>query len=90
MSLGKKDISNNIFSKTHLSSKESLEFVDTFLKIIKSNKNINIKLSNFGSFSLIKTPKRIGRNPKTKEIYEIKARKKLRFIPSSKVKLILN
>ena len=90
MSLGKKDISNNIFSKTFLSSKESLAFLEAFLKIIKKNKNTNIKLPNFGSFSLIKTPKRIGRNPKTREVYDIKARKKLKFISSNKVKSILN
>ena len=90
MSLGKKDISNNIYSKTLLSSKESSVFLETFLKIIKKNKHTNIKFHNFGSFSPIKTPKRIGRNPKTKEVYDIKARKKLKFTPSNKVKSILN
>ena len=90
MGLGKKDIANNIYSKTQLSSKDSSKILDSFLTIFKSHKNKSIKLSNFGSFILINTPKRIGRNPKTKEEYEIKARKKLSFKASNKIKSFLN
>ena len=90
MGLGKKDIVNNIFSKTLLSSKDSSKFLESFLGILKNHKNKNIKLSNFGSFLLINTPKRIGRNPKTKEEYEIRARKKLSFKASNKIKSFLN
>ncbi|MBC8476354.1 MAG: HU family DNA-binding protein, partial [Gammaproteobacteria bacterium] len=39
---------------------------------------------------LINSPKRIGRNPKTKEEYEIRARKKLSFKASNKIKSLLN
>jgi integration host factor subunit alpha len=88
--LGKKDIVNNISSKTLLSSKDSSKFLESFLGILKNHINKNIKLSNFGSFILTNTPKRIGRNPKTKEEYEIKARKKLSFKASTKIKSLLN
>ena len=90
MGLGKKDIVNNISSKTLISSKDSSKILDTFLSILKKHKNKNIKLAKFGSFSLINSPKRIGRNPKTKEEYEIRARKKLSFKASNKIKSLLN
>jgi nucleoid DNA-binding protein len=90
MGLGKKDIVKNISTKTHLSSKESFKILDSFLEILKKNKNKNIKISNFGSFSLFNSPKRIGRNPRTKEEFEIKARMKLSFKASNKIKSFLN
>ena len=90
MGFGKKDIVKNISSKTLLSSKDSSEFLKSFLSILKNHKNKNIKLSKFGSFILVNTPKRVGRNPKTKEEHEIRARKKLSFKASNKVKSFLN
>jgi nucleoid DNA-binding protein len=90
MGLGKKDIFNNISTKTHLSSKESRKILDSFLDILKKHKSKNIKISNFGSFTLTNTPKRIGRNPRTKEEYEIKARMKLSFKAANKIKSLLN
>jgi len=90
MGLGKKDIANNISTKALLSSKESFKILDSFLEILKKNKNKNIKISNFGSFSLFNSPKRIGRNPRTKEEFEIKARMKLSFKASNKIKSFLN
>jgi len=88
MSLGKKDIIKNIYSKTHLSSKDSKKVLDSLIDFVIKNKNI--KLSNFGSFILVNTPKRIGRNPKTKEEFLIKAREKLSFKASKKIKSFLN
>jgi integration host factor subunit alpha len=84
--LGKKDIVNNISSKTLISSKDSSKILDTFLSILKKHKNKNIKLDKFWSFLLINTQKRIGRNPKTKEEYKIRARKKLSYKASKKIK----
>ena len=90
MGLGKKDIVNNISSKTLISSKDSSKILDSFLGVIKNQNNKNITLAKFGSFLLINTPRRIGRNPKTKEEYEIRARKKLSFKASNKIKSLLN
>ena len=90
MGLGKKDIANNISTKTLLSSKESFNILDYFLEVLKKNKNKKLKISNFGSFSLTNSPKRIGRNPRTKEEFEIKARMKLSFKASNKIKSLLN
>jgi len=90
MSLGKKDIIRNISSKAQISLSDSSFIFNNFINLIKKNKSSNIKIHSFGTFSTVFTPKRIGRNPKTKETFEIKARKKLKFNPSNYVRNILN
>jgi len=54
------------------------------------NKNKNINIKNFGTFIFKKTPQRIGRDPKSLQEFEIKARKKLVFRPSEEVKKNIN
>ncbi len=90
MSLGKKDIVKNISSKAQISKSESSFLLNNFIDLIKSNKDKHIKIHSFGTFSNVSTPQRIGRNPKTKELFKIHARKKLKFNPSGKVRNILN
>jgi integration host factor subunit alpha len=90
MSLGKKDIIKNISHKAQISSEDSKEIFNSFVAYIKSNRDIKIKISNFGTFSKYKTLKRIGRNPKTKDEFVINPRVKLKFNPSNKIKHILN
>ena len=90
MSLGKKDIIKNIYSKTHFSFSESSLFLEIFLKFIKDNKEKKIKLYNFGTFSSHKSPERIGRNPKTKEKFKINSRTKLKFNASNRLRSIIN
>ena len=90
MGLGKKDIIKNISSKTPLSTSISSDFFSAFLNTLKLNFNKDIKISNFGTFRNKHTPKRIGRNPKTKEEFIIHAHKKVTFRASSTVKKILN
>ena len=84
--LTKKDISKKINSKTGLpnsySNKITDDFIDTLKSLIK-NKEINIK--NFATFKTIYKNERLGRNPKNKKIYKIKARKTLSFIISKKL-----
>ena len=90
MSVIKKHFSDQISNKLRLSQKDSLNVVKHFLSFIVKNKSTQINIHNFGTFSLKQAPQRHGRNPKTKEIYIIKARKKLSFRPSEKVKSFLN
>ena len=88
MSLTKKDLANNISNKMRLSKKDSLLLVQHFFKTLIQNNNINI--NKFGTFTLKKTPKRIGRNPKTLQEFEIRPRQKLTFKPSEEVKQNIN
>jgi Bacterial nucleoid DNA-binding protein len=80
----------NISKKLGLSQKDSLFFVNSFFKSIIDNHKHGVNISNFGSFIYKKTPKRIGRNPKTLETFKIKARKKLTFRPAEEIKKSLN
>ena len=90
MSLTKKDLSDNISKKLRLSKKDSLFFVHHFFKMLVDNKTSNININRFGTFSYKKTPKRIGRNPKTLQEFEIKPRHKLTFKPSEEIKKNMN
>jgi len=73
-----------------LSKSDAKDFLESFLGFIKNNRSRNIKISNFGTFSNHESPRRIGRNPKTKQEFIIPKRKKLIFKASSVVRNILN
>ena len=90
MSLTKKDLAKNISKKLGLSQKDSLFFVQNFFKTLINNKTKNININKFGTFIYKKTPKRIGRNPKTLEEFDIKPRQKLSFKPSEEIKNNIN
>ena len=90
MSVTKKDLSRNISQKLGLSQKDSLFFVQNFFKALIDYKSSNININKFGTFSYKKTPKRIGRNPKTLEKFSIKSRQRLTFKPSDKIKETIN
>ena len=88
----RKDLSNKIHKNVGFSKNLSLKIVDDFfesiiLAIIKSNK---IKISSFGTFKVINTKERTGRNPKTKIEAKILPRKVVKFKPSSFVKKEIN
>ncbi len=91
MSLGKKDIVKNISSKAQISSSLSSKILEGFLKIVSTeSKNNPVKISNFGTFYYHKTPKRLGRNPKTKEEFVIGSRLKLSLKVSSNIRDLIN
>ena len=78
--LTKKDISKKINLKIGLSKSYTNKITNNLILILKNlikKEELNIK--NFGSFSTINKNERIGRNPKNKESYLIKARKSLSF-----------
>ena len=88
----RKDLSNKIHKNVGFSKNLSLKIVDDFfesikLTIIKSNK---IKISSFGTFSILYKKERMGRNPKTKTEAIITARKIVKFKPSLLIKEKLN
>ena len=90
MSVTKKDLAKNISKKLGLSQKDSLFFVQNFFKAPIDTKSTNLHINKFGTFSYKKTPKRIGRNPKTLEKFSIKSRQRLTFQPSDKIKQTIN
>lgn len=91
MNFSKNDIAKNISKKSLVSAGEAKKILELFLSIIKIKSNLrSVKLSSFGTFSFKKTPKRLGRNPKTKDSYIIPELNKLNFKPSNKIKENLN
>ncbi len=62
--------------------------IDNLLNIWSSMLiNSNLSLTSLGSFKVNLKASRIGRNPKTKEEFEIKPRKVINFKKSKKLKL---
>ena len=88
----RKDLSNKIHKNVGFSKNLSLKIVDDFfesiiLAIIKSNK---IKISSFGTFSILNKKERMGRNPKTGVEKKILSRKVVKFKPSLSLKKKIN
>ena len=92
MAVTKSDIAQNIAKNTGISNQDSKALLDNFIEQIKfSLKNkISVKISNFGTFEVKKTPSRIGRNPKTKKEYMISARNRITLNASKNIKDFLN
>ena len=91
MNLSKTNIIKNISKKSLVSSSDASSIMESFLLLIKDKAKLkSVKLSRFGSFSFKKTPKRLGRNPKTKDSYIIPMLNKLNFKSSSKIKEKIN
>lgn len=88
----KKDDIIKYLSRTKGYSKNFSKKLITDLIIIlrKEISNGNLILKNFGVFKLIMKKERIGRNPKTKEEFLIKARKSISFKVSKKFINLLN
>ena len=85
------NISRELSNKTGYSHLFSKELIDTLLNILIYNvKTGQLNLKNFGSFKIINKNQRIGRNPKTKEKFIISAIKVIKFIPSKKIKALIN
>lgn len=80
LQLTKKDIAKKIHLKTGFPHTYTLKITDDLIDCLKNLiklKKINIK--NFGTFKIINKGERIGRNPRTKELYTITSRKSLSF-----------
>lgn len=90
MSVTKKDLAKEVSKKISLSKKESYLIVNTFFSSITKNYTKRISINKFGTFLFKETPKRFGRNPKTLEEYEVKARMKMTFKPSEEIKKNIN
>jgi integration host factor subunit alpha len=91
MNFTKSDIVKNISKKSLVSAGDAKNILESFLLLIKHKSKLrSVKISSFGSFSSKKTPKRLGRNPKTRDSYIIPALTKLNFKPSNVLKDKIN
>ena len=91
MSITKKNIIKNVNKETAISIDGATILLESFLLLVKKHAKSNkVKLSGFGAFCFKKTPKRIGRNPKTSDSYIIPELNKLNFKPSNILKDKIN
>ena len=88
MPANKKNIINDIYKKIGISNRYSKLLLDDTLSILinllKDYKIVKIK--NFGTFKVLEKKERIGRNPKTREIFKISPRKTVSFKSYSSIK----
>ena len=92
MTLTKKELAQNLSDQTELSLADAKKFVDLFFDTIKEQLNSGkiVKLSGFGTFDIVQTKERVGRNPKTMEEFPIPSKRKVKFTVSPKVKKSIN
>tara|TARA_B110000014_G_C19519329_1_gene279308 strand:- start:190 stop:486 length:297 start_codon:yes stop_codon:yes gene_type:complete len=88
----RKNLANKIHKNIGFSKNLSLKLIDDFFEsiisaVIKSNK---IKITSFGTFSVLNKKERIGRNPKTGVEKKIISRKVVKFKPSLSLKKKIN
>ena len=92
INLTKKDLVNLVYMQLGFSKQISESLIDDLFFTISENllREKQIKISNFGTFSIRKKKSRIGRNPKTKEIKKISERNVVLFKSSKEFKEFIN
>ena len=92
INLTKKEIINSIYMQIGFSKKISESLLEDIFQILLKNiiSEKKVKIAKFGTFTLRKKNKRIGRNPKTKEEKIISERNVILFKPSKDLKLYIN
>ena len=81
-------MADRLFDELGLNKREAKEIVELFFDEVRGSleKNEQVKLSGFGSFTLRDKTSRPGRNPKTGEEVAISARRVVTFRSSQKLK----
>ena len=84
----RRHLSEKIYKNLGFSKNLSSKIVDNFFEILVSGllKNNKIKITSFGTFTVLHKKERIGRNPKTKIEAMIHPRKVIKFKASSMFK----
>ena len=92
MNITRKKLYNRIHQNLGFSKKIASQIVDDFFELLNDEliKKKEVKISSFGTFKVIDKKERIGRNPKTKVVAKICARKIVKFKPSLKTKEKIN
>ena len=88
----KHHIAHTISTETGISKSESDEIVNNLIDALVdvTTESGKARIYSFGSFIMQQKDQRIGRNPKTKEQYNIAARKYINFKPANALKEFIN
>jgi len=81
----KADIVRSIELKLGVSHEEATQQVEQILALVKNTlrEGEAVLISGFGQWKVREKKSRVGRNPKTKEEYEISPRRVVTFYPSN-------
>ena len=92
MNITRKKLYSRIHQNLGFSKNIASQIVDDFFELLIDEliKKKEVKISSFGTFKVIDKRERIGRNPKTKVVAKICARKIVKFKPSLKTKEKIN
>ena len=92
MNITRKKLYNRIHQNLGFSKNITSQIVDDFFELLIDDliKKKEVKISSFGTFKVMDKRERIGRNPKTKVVAKICARKIVKFKPSLKTKEKIN
>lgn len=84
----KTDLIKEIAKQTALSQKDSAAALEAFLKTTGKalKKGESVTLIGFGTFKIVKTSARKGRNPQTGKEIQIKASKRVKFTAGKALK----
>ena len=84
----KQDIVDDIYQQTGLPKKDIQLVVNLLLDSVRNAflREERVELRGFGVFEVKKRKGRVGRNPKTREVINIPARKVVTFRPSKLIK----
>ena len=90
--INKKFIKDRINFDLGLPISFSEKILNSFFDIITEGliKDGDVKITNFGKFKVLNKRARIGRNPKTNEVFDITPRKVVTFYPSRLIKKKFN
>tara|TARA_B100001029_G_C14747285_1_gene278769 strand:- start:1 stop:300 length:300 start_codon:yes stop_codon:yes gene_type:complete len=88
----KKDLKNQINYNFGIPDSLSEQIINSILDTIIDGliRDNEVKISKFGTLKILNKKQRVGRNPKTKEEFNINKRKVVTFYPSLYIKNILN
>jgi DNA-binding protein HU-beta len=88
----KTDLIKAIANETGFPQKDASSFLETFLKVVTKalKKGDVLSLIGFGSFKVVKTPARKGRNPQTGKEIQIKPSKRVKFTVGKNLKESVN
>ena len=87
--MNKTQLIDKIAEKSGLSKKETKKALDAFIEAtaeaLKDNTDGKLQLVGFGTFSVSERAERQGRNPQTKEVITIPAKKVIKFKAGSEL-----
>lgn len=86
--INKSNLVDLVAERALLSKRDAREAIEATFEIIEENllENVEVNITNFGIFTPITKKGRIGTNPKSHELLEIKPKKTIQFRTSVTLK----